>query len=226
MELDDARDGAPVPWSARTIDEWARDTRVRVAACVLVIVAGAAWWWHQQHQLSPPGGTSPRTTFSSTTFTAFAGASTSAAQVVVHVTGAVTRSGVVTLPAGARVIDAIDAAGGARRDADVDQLDLAARLVDGSRVYVPKRGETVTTVATPIGGAGGSDGSSAPAGPVDLNTATKAQLEELPGIGPTLAEAILATRDRIGGFKKVDDLRQVHGIGDRRLADLRPLVTV
>jgi competence protein ComEA len=155
------------------------------------------------------------------------------APVIVSVAGAVTRPGVVTLPFGARVIDAISAAGGARGDADPNALDLAAKLVDGVRVYVPKVGEHVSPMPVgnatdTAGSAGGSGGTSAtaPSGPVDLNTASETELEALPGIGPSLAQAIIATRTRLGGFRSVDELREVRGIGDRRFSDLQPLVTV
>ncbi|HEY3832500.1 MAG TPA: helix-hairpin-helix domain-containing protein [Acidimicrobiia bacterium] len=162
----------------------------------------------------------------------------SIAPVIVSVAGAVVRPGVVTLPFGARVVDAITAAGGARGDADPNALDLAAKLVDGVRVYVPKVGEHVSPMPAGStgdtsggsGGGGGSDGggagAAAPSGPVDLNTASEAELEALPGIGPSLAQAIITTRTRLGGFRSVDELREVRGIGDRRFADLQPLVTV
>jgi competence protein ComEA len=148
----------------------------------------------------------------------------------VSVAGAVAKPGVVTLPFASRVVDAIDAAGGASHGADPNALDLAAKLADGMRVYVPKIGEHVSPMpAGASGDAAGADaaaGSGAPDSPVDLNTATEAQLEALPGIGPSLASAIMATRERLGGFRSVDELREVRGIGDRRFADLRPLVTV
>ena len=155
------------------------------------------------------------------------------APVVVSVAGAVARPGVVTLPFGARVVDAIAAAGGTRGDADPNALDLAAKLVDGVRVYVPKVGEHVSPM--PVGSAsdsagsapaGGDTNAAAPSGPVDLNTASEAELEALPGIGPSLAQAIITTRTRLGGFRSIDELREVHGIGDRRFADLKPLVTI
>ncbi len=156
---------------------------------------------------------------------------TTSGSVVVSVAGAVLHPGVVTLPFGARVTDAIRAAGGANHDADPNALDLAAKLTDGVRVYVPKIGEHVSPLPAGTGGGDGTtssgDGASAaPAGPVDLNTASESELEALPGIGPSLAQAIIATRTRLGGFTSIDELREVRGIGDRRFADLRPLVTI
>ena len=144
-----------------------------------------------------------------------------------HVAGAVGHPGVVTLPAGSRVVDAIRAAGGARAGADLDRLDLAARLSDGIRIAVPLHGQPSPPLdADASSGTGTSTGAASASVPVNLNTATEQELESLPGIGPTLAAAIIAERDRSGGFKSVDDLRRVHGIGDARFAQLQPLVTV
>jgi len=147
---------------------------------------------------------------------------------VVHVAGAVTRPGLVTVPEGARVADAVAAAGGVRSDADTVRLNLAERLVDGSRLYVPSAGESepplVVTAAG--GGSGGGGGPGAPAGPLDLNTATAAQLETLPGVGPATATAIVTHRERNGRFVSVDGLGDVRGIGPSKLEALRPLVRV
>jgi competence protein ComEA len=144
-------------------------------------------------------------------------------EVVVHVAGAVMTPGVQRLPGGARVIDGVDAAGGALPDADLARVNLAAPLVDGQQVYVPRRGE-VPPVPLPDAGADGADG--AGAGPVDVNQATADQLDELPGVGPATAEAIIAHRDEHGPFASVDDLLDVRGIGEAKLEQLRDLVTV
>ena len=141
---------------------------------------------------------------------------TSADIVVVHVAGAVQTSGVYRLPPGSRVVDAIGAAGGAAANAEVDAINLAAPLIDGQRVYVPRVGEAVPAV-------GGSD---VPAGPLDLNTATEEQLDDLPGVGPATAAAIIAHREANGPFGSVDDLGEVRGIGPAKLDALRALVTV
>jgi competence protein ComEA len=146
------------------------------------------------------------------TAAAAATTSTTSAAIVVDVVGAVRAAGVVSLPAGARVIDAIRAAGGATAGADLSRLNLAAKLSDGARVAVPRVGEN-----PPAGGS---------AAPVDVNTATVDQLEALPGIGPTLAGAIVQERERNGPFHSVADLTRVPGIGDGRLAQLRDLVSV
>ena len=157
-------------------------------------------------------------------------------QVTVHVAGAVLAPGVVTLAPGARVVDAVRAAGGLAADADSDRINLAAPLVDGSRIAVPRRGEgppvevPTSVPVAPAGPAGrGSAGSgtgSAPAAPVDLNTATAEQFDALPGIGPSTATAIIARRDQSGPFRSVDDLLDVRGIGPAKLDAIRNLVTV
>ena len=137
-------------------------------------------------------------------------------RVTVHVAGAVRRPGVYRLPARARVIDAVRRAGGARRRADLAALNLAAKLEDGRQVVVPLRG------AAP-----GAPGTAAAEGvPLDLNTATAEQLDELDGIGPGMAGTILEYREEHGGFGSVEELSQVPGIGEKRLAALREKVRV
>jgi competence protein ComEA len=150
------------------------------------------------------------------------------------VVGAVRAPGVVSLPASARVIDAIRAAGGASPGADLARLNLAAKLADGTRIAVPLVGQEPLAVdptavsgsadpatGDPATGADGGVGAIA-----NVNTATALQLEDLPGIGPTLAAAIVQERERNGPFRTVDDLNRVPGIGDGRLSQLRDLVTV
>ena len=142
--------------------------------------------------------------------------------IVVHVAGSVRSPGVYEVGVDARVVDAVEAAGGLTADAAGDAINLAARLVDGQRVYVPRVGETPPPEPT----SGGAPAESVPVGPIDLNSATAAQLETLPGIGPTTAAAIIAYRDLHGPFASVDDLTEVSGIGDSKLAAIRGLVTV
>ena len=150
-------------------------------------------------------------------------ATTVAAELVMHAAGAVAEPGLHPVAAGARVADVLAAAGGPSSDADLDRVNLAAPVVDGERVWFPRIGEA----APPVPVAGSSPGGGAEAaGPVDLNTATAEQLDALPGIGPSIAAAIVEHRERAGPFASVDDLLDVPGIGDAKLAQLRDLVIV
>ena len=166
-----------------------------------------------------------------TTTSAAAATTTAPAGIVVDVVGAVRAPGVVSLAGGTRVVDAIRAAGGATPGADLQRLNLAAKLEDGARVAVPLFGQpppaidpgAVSGSASPSSG-GSTAGNGDPNAPINVNTATETQLEDLPGIGPTLAAAIVAERERNGPFRSADDLTRVHGIGDGRLAQLRDFV--
>ena len=143
---------------------------------------------------------------------------------VVHVAGAVVAPGVVELPAGSRVADAVAAGGGAVALADVNRLNLAAELVDGARVYVPAMGEQVQPeVALESPGASAGQSSQAL---VDINAADAAELESLPGVGPATAEAIIEHRERNGRFESADALLEVRGIGESKLAGLADRITL
>lgn len=141
-------------------------------------------------------------------------------RVVVHVAGMVRRPGVYRLRAGSRVDDAVRRAGGARRRAELTQVNLAQELEDGRQVVVPAR-----TPAPASGGSAASGAAAAPAGPVNLNLATLEQLDTLTGIGPTTAQSILDYREEHGGFANVEELDQVPGIGEATMATLREEVT-
>lgn len=143
-------------------------------------------------------------------------------RVVVHVAGAVRRPGVYALREGERVADAVARAGGARRGADLDAVNLAALVADAQQVVVPRRGAP----ASVGGSAGGAAGGGTAEGPVNLNTATLDQLDELDGVGPATAQKIIDERTRRGGFRSVDDLADVPGIGPKRLAAIRARVGV
>ncbi|MFD5335792.1 helix-hairpin-helix domain-containing protein [Streptomyces hawaiiensis] len=147
-----------------------------------------------------------------------------AAAIVVDVSGKVREPGIHRLPAGSRVADALQAAGGVKPGTDTDGLNRARFLVDGEQVIVggPAPAAGGTAPGGPAGAAAG--GAAAPAAPVSLSTATADQLDTLPGVGPVLAQHIIDHRTRHGGFRSVDELREVNGIGDRRFADLRDLV--
>ncbi len=140
--------------------------------------------------------------------------------VTVDVTGKVRHPGIVVLDAGARVVDALQEAGGAKPGVDLSGLNLARLLVDGEQVVVgvpPPAGVAAAAAASP----------GAPGGPmVNLNTASQAELEGLPEVGPVTAQAILAWRDEHGGFTAVDELLEVDGIGDATLSQVAPYVTV
>jgi competence protein ComEA len=124
------------------------------------------------------------------------------------------------------VIDAIEAAGGGVPDADLNRLNLAAKVADGQRILVQRVSEAAPAGPSAGGSSGAGGGAADPSGLVNLNSATQPELEALPGIGPTLAEAIIAERERRGGFRSVNELRDVRGIGEKRFADLKDKVTI
>lgn len=146
-------------------------------------------------------------------------------RIVVDVSGKVRSPGILRMPAGSRVADALKAAGGVRPGADTDGLNRARLLVDGEQVVVGAPATAPAPPTTPGAGAAapGATGAS-PAAPIGLNTATAEQLDELPGVGPVLAQHIIDYRTEHGGFRSVDELREVNGIGDKRYADLQNLV--
>jgi competence protein ComEA len=148
---------------------------------------------------------------------------------VVHVAGAVRKPGVYRLAEGARVQDAVRRAGGAARGADLGAVNLAARVADGQQVVVPKRAPAASAAAAAGGvsagtGGGGAAGAIAQGPPISLSSATLEQLDTLDGVGPATAQKILDWRREHGGFRSVDDLGQVPGIGPKRLAALRERV--
>jgi competence protein ComEA len=232
----------PEPGWRRALD-WVSDRRndpraAVVALVVVAVLAGFVWYriglGGDAAEAAPPSRADTRASVaaappaSSDPGTRPTSTGSNDGPVVVHVAGAVAQPGVVELAEASRVIDAVEAVGGATADGDLDRLNLAARLDDGARVYVPRVGEADPGVLVPgiAGSAGGTGAAPSPDAKVNLNTATQSQLEALPGIGPTYAQAIIAERARRGGFTSVNELREVRGIGDKRFADLSPLVTV
>ena len=161
-----------------------------------------------------------------------AGPSPSLADVVVHVLGAVRKPGLVTLTAGSRVQDAIAAAGGLTAKADPGELNLAQAVTDGQQIVVgttkKPAGEVRNGTAGGSSGGGGSGGggSGGSGQPVDLNTASQAELEELPGVGPVMAGKILAWRTENGRFSRVEELQEIDGVGPKTYAKLAPLCRV
>lgn len=194
---------------------------VRLVAVVgaLVVVGGLVGllWARPRAGNAPAGGPTPESSLLAVDPFASPSAST-APSIVVHVVGQVRRPGVVVLPAGSRVADAVAAAGGLRRGGLLGTTNLARVLSDGERVDVGGAD------AAPAGGGPGAVGGTA--GPIDLNTATAEQLDSLPGIGPVTAAKILAWRAAHGRFTVVEELAEVPGIGPKTLAELAPRVRV
>ncbi|MBF6140527.1 helix-hairpin-helix domain-containing protein [Nocardia farcinica] len=253
---------APEPWTRRLVPERFRGARVDpgrrgavtlVLVGVLAVLVTAFVLTRAQPVTHPvPPLASVRTTTAPPGVPVSGAARTQAAapgsvpvpetppatgELVVSVVGLVHRGGLVRLPAGARVADAIAAAGGPRDGADLTGLNLAQRVQDGDQILVgaaaptgdgPRLGSATISAGGAGGAAGTTTGAPVPgtAGKIDLNTATEAQLDALPGVGPVTARAILAWRTANGRFTAVDQLAEVDGIGPARLARLRELVTV
>ncbi|WP_208032196.1 ComEA family DNA-binding protein [Streptomyces cyanogenus] len=204
-----------------------------VVALAVVLVAAAVFavqhfWAGRPQSVSAPQVVHAPAPFTRKNEGATAGAAVSTpatpgAEIVVDVSGKVRKPGIRRLPAGARVADALRAAGGVRPGVGTEGLNRARFLVDGEQIVV---GEPAGAAAPPGPAAGPLSGSTGtgPAAPVSLSTATVDQLDTLPGVGPVLAQHIIDYRSRHGGFRSVDELREVNGIGDRRFTDLRELV--
>ncbi len=250
MELSRPQPVVPVPERVRTWIEWIGVGRVVATAGSFLIIAAGCWWL--LHAPPPPierslpyAATASSAAGSVTTLGARPAGPTAAVSttaptaappsptIIVQVAGAVLRPGVYLLPAGARVHQVIDAAGGAGAQGDPGALNLAVALADGDRVYVPQLGETTeppvvaaNAGSSSVGGAVPGAGAPGPTGPIDLNRATAVELDALPGVGPATASAIVAHRDEHGPFGSVDDLLDVRGIGPAKLDAIRPMVTV
>lgn len=179
-----------------------------VVAALAVTLSLGAWW------LTTGTANQGDATSEASLTPMVASAVTDTALLVVHVAGEVRRPGVVQLPVGSRVLEAIEAAGGATEAAVLSQVNLAAELVDGIQIVVPSRSETGAPTAV------------ADDGIVAVNRATISELETLPGVGPVLAGRIVAHRDEHGPFERVEDLLDVSGIGEAILGRLRPLVRI
>lgn len=189
------------------------------------VVRAEAPYAHQK-ETEPGGGGGHAQDTRTAPNSAAAAATGTGAEIVVDVSGKVRDPGIHRLPAGSRVADALRAAGGVRPGTSTEGLNRARFLVDGEQVVVggpaPAPGPAPDTGTG--SGATGTTAGAGPSAPVSLNTATADQFDTLPGVGPVLAQHIIDYRTRHGGFRSVDELRQVNGIGDRRFADLRNLV--
>lgn len=198
---------------------------VMVAAAIL---AGMHFWSGRPQSVSAPEPVKDRATAAVPVVRPSVEPSPTAGvsgQIVVDVSGKVRRPGIQNLPPGSRVADALRAAGGVRDGTDVTGLNRARVLTDGEQVVVGAPAGSWSTGGAVGGGAGvGAVGATGPAAPVSLSTATVEQLETLPGVGPVLAQHIVDYRTEHGGYRSVDELREVDGIGDRRFEDLQPLV--
>lgn len=231
---------AGLPWNAGTgrfgrlrIDPGLPGVRVLALAGLLAAILAGVYLWSSRpapHPVSqpilrpaarpaaaPPPAASPPATASGPP-------NASPGTLVVDVAGKVRHPGVVTLASGARVIDAIKEAGGIRHGVDTGSLNLARRVADGEQILVGIK--ATADPALPPASPPGPQGTPVPGAPVDLNSATAPQLDELPGVGPVLAQRIVDYRGQHGGFHSVDELRQVSGIGDAKFADLKDLVRV
>ena len=212
-----------VPSPAVLADRLGVSVGAVVAGLLAVVAAAAGGWW----ALRPPSGPDPveMLPMASSVDIPTPTPSRELESILVDVVGAVLRPGLHELPEGSRVADALKAAGGLTAEADRIRLNLAQPLSDGSRLWVPEIGESAGPEVVAVQGAG-PDGTASGDAPIDINSADVAALEELPGIGPALAAAILEHRERVGGFATVDDLLGVSGIGPVKLDRLRSHVSV
>jgi competence protein ComEA len=222
-----------------------------IGSVLSVAFVGVAGWWLVQ---TPPPPPEASLSFASTTVATSATIGVSASSInatppiiTVHVAGSVKNPGVYRLKYGSRINDGIVAAGGATSAANLDVINLATVLNEGEQIYVPKRGEKPHTITDrpQLGGAGGAAGGlngvggatggatgvggatgSAVLQLININLASVVELEQLPGVGPATAKAIVAYREKNGAFLKVEDLLKVRGIGPAKLSEILPRARV
>lgn len=225
----------------KRMDRWAEKLlgHKAVVVAILVVIAAASGLAMASFGGSPSGVSFERSNDASASDARGAGdaspdndessaKSSSAAEVYVDVDGAVVRPGVYRLKDGARVSQAIDAAGGLSAEADVTGLNRASKITDGQKIYVPTVGEQQAAAA--VGGAESSaattPGAGSSSGLVNINTASAAELQTLSGIGPSMAQSIIDERTKNGAFAPVDDLMRVSGIGEKKLAKIKDCICV
>lgn len=227
---------APASWRGARVDPGRPGaTALALVAAVAAVVAAVGVWFERPRAepapdlpavtVSAPGvdaSAAPAPTAAATTAAA---PTAPPAPLVVSVSGKVHRPGLVEVPEGSRVADVLEAAGGALRGTDLSALNLARRVADGEQVAV---GVPAAPDAAPVAAPGASQPAAGgtPAGKVSLNVATVEQLDALPGVGPVTAQRILEWRNRHGRFTRVEQLREIEGIGERRFAQLREMVTL
>lgn len=218
---DETTSGASAPLGVLgAFDPGRRGVTALAAVAIVVVLAAAGWAWWSRPRADPVAPVASAASLP----TATSAQAPASAELVVAVAGKVRRPGLVRLPTGARVDDALRAAGGVLPGVDIALLNPARKVVDGELILVgvtPPPGTGQPAAVAP-----GSVAPGQPSEKVNLNTATLDQLDALPGVGPVLAQRIIAHRDRHGGFRSVADLRQVDGIGDARYEQLKELVTV
>ena len=214
-----------------TTIKWFGLSRLIGSVVSLLFVALAGWWLLR----IPPPPPEASLTFAGTTVAARAAAdltpiSVSSMSITVHVAGAVNNPGVYKLRSGARFNDGVIAAGGATDQADLNSVNLAMLLNDGEQIYILKRNEkphTITAQRSPSSATGGSAGSgNSKVAIININTASLAELEQLPGVGPSTAKAIIDYREKNGAFVTVQDLINVRGIGPAKLDEILPQARV
>lgn len=191
------------------------------AAAIAIALIGARYLRDSHQQTATGGGAQARSVPIRVT-----GGGGGDGWATVQVVGEVRRPGVFRMHAADRVDDAVRRAGGATRRADLAGVNLAAKVEDGRQVVVPARGGATPPAAGAGAPAGGAGAAGPASGPVNLNTATAEELDRLDGVGPATAQKIIAYRQQHGGFRSVDELDQVPGIGPKRLAALRDHVRV
>ena len=228
--LDGAEEGGAYH-AAETLDELPRQRFGRMHAGVIsaLLILGlltAGWLLLRARPvaIASPGEVVTMSPPQPTAATASPSTSQRAAKLVVHVLGAVRRPGLVKLPEHSRVQDAIDAAGGLTGRADPAELNLAQPLADGQQLVIGTKSDPAGEVRD--GGEPGPGSGSSTTATLDLNRASQAQLEELPGVGPVTAQAILTWRQQHGRFNRIEELQEVDGIGPKTYAQIAPHVRV
>ncbi len=151
-------------------------------------------------------------------------------KIAIHITGEVKKEGLIYLPVGSRVADAIKEAGGETKNADLSQINLAYQLQDGQKLYIPNKNEIISEYIISATGNTESEGSSSNnlkgENKVNINTATQSELDQLPGIGPSIAQRIIDYREENGNFQKIEDVQNVKGIGDAKYEEIKDKITV